>query len=194
MEQQHPLEPHPNSTVLLAKLIVKLTVLSAVLRLRLWWLSFSRGWLGPSRKPPVFNPFPNQFAVAHQKAKQLDRGLSNLLDVGAGLNFPLGDLEPELSFDVHELEEEELIFTELTYYKIKNLKEHLAVVRYSVVGLDGTIEVSEETYEDSLEDAERLQQEILDSIECGIDCSIMTDQESEVFPTIHALLTEGKQL
>jgi hypothetical protein len=194
MEQQHPSEPHPNSTVLLAKLIVKLTVLSAVLRLRLWWLSFSRGWLGPSRKPPVLNPFPNQFAVAHQKAKQLDRGLSNLLDVGAGLNFPLGDLEPELSFDVHELEEEELIFTELTYYKIKNLKEHLAIVRYSVIDEDGTIEVTEETYEDSLEDAERLQQEIVDSIEAGIDCSIMTDQESEVFPTIHLLLTEGRQV
>ena len=194
MAQQHPYEPHPSSTVLLAKLIVKLTVLSAVLRLRLWWLSFSRGWLGPSRKPPVFNPLPNQFAVAHKKAKQLDRGLSNLLDVGTGLDLPFGDLEPELSFDVHEPEEEELIFTELTYYKIKNLKEHLAVVRYSVVDEDGTIEVTEETYEDSLEDADRLQAEILDSIECGIDCSIMTDQESEVFPIIHRLLTEGKQV
>ena len=95
-------------------------------------------------------------------------------------------------FDVHE-QEEELVFTELTYYKIKNLKEHLAVVRYSVVDEDGTIEVTE-TYEDSLEDAERLQQEIVDSIEAGIDCGIMTDQESEVFPTIHLLLTEGKQL
>lgn len=194
MAQQRPSEHHPNSTVLLAKLIVKLTVLSAVLRLRLWWLSFSRGWLGPSRKPPVLNPFPDQFAVAHQKAKQLDRGLSNLLDVGTGLDLPFGDLEPELSFDVHEPEEEELIFTELTYYKIKNLKEHLAVVRYSVVDEDGTIEVTEETYEDSLEDADRLQAEILDSIECGIDCSIMTDQESEVFPIIHRLLTEGKQV
>jgi len=194
MEQQRPSEQPPNSTILLARLIIKLTVLSAVLRLRLWWLSFSRGWLGPSANPPVFNPLPKQFALAHKKAKQLDRGLSNLLDVGAGFDLPLGNLEPELGFDVHEAEEEEMIFTELTYYKIKELKEHLAVVRYSVVGLDGTIEVSEETYEDSLEDAERLQQEILDSIECGIDCSIMTDQESEVFPTIHALLTEGKQL
>ena len=194
MEHQHPSEQQPNSTILLARLIIKLTVLSAVLRLRLWWLSFSRGWLGPSRKPPVLNPFPNQFAVAHQKAKQLDRGLSNLLDVGTGLDLPFGDLEPELSFDVHEPEEEELIFTELTYYKIKNLKEHLAVVRYSVVDEDGTIEVTEETYEDSLEDADRLQAEILDSIECGIDCSIMTDQESEVFPIIHRLLTEGKQV
>jgi len=194
MEQQRPSEQPPNSTILLARLIIKLTVLSAVLRLRLWWLSFSRGWLGPSANPPVFNPLPKQFALAHKKAKQLDRGLSNLLDVGAGFDLPLRDLEPELGFDVHEAEEEEMIFTELTYYKIKNLKEHLAVVRYSVVGLDGTIEVSEETYEDSLEDAERLQQEILDSIECGIDCAIMTDVESEVFPTIHALLTEGKQL
>ena len=193
MAQQHPYEPHPSSTVLLAKLIVKLTVLSAVLRLRLWWLSFSRGWLGPSRKPPVFNPLPNQFAVAHKKAKQLDRGLSNLLDVGAGFDLPLRDLEPELGFDVHE-EDEELIFTELTYYKIKELKEHLAVVRYSAVGEDGTIEVSEETYEDTLEDAERLQQEVVDSIECGIDCSIMTDVESNVFPTIHLLLTQGREV
>ena len=87
-----------------------------------------------------------------------------------------------------------MIFTELTYYKIKNLKEHLAIVRYSVEDEDGTIEVSEEVYEDTLEDAERLQQEILDSIECGIDCSIMTDQESEVFPTIHTLLTEGREV
>lgn len=193
MAPQRPSEHHPNSTVLLLKHIVKLTALSAVLRLRLWWLSFSRGWLGPSVKPPVFNPLPDQSALAHKKAKQLNRGLTHLFDVATGLDLPLADLEPELTFDVHE-QEEELVFTELTYYKIKNLKEHLAVVRYSVVDEDGTIEVTEETYEDSLEDAERLQQEIVDSIEAGIDCSIMTDQESEVFPTIHLLLTEGRQV
>lgn len=193
MEQKRPSEHHPSSTVLLLKHIVKLTALSAVLRLRLWWLSFSRGWLGPSVKPPVINPFPHQSALAHKKAKQLDRGLSHLFDVATSLDFPLADFEPELTLDVHE-QEEELVFTELTYYKIKNLKEHLAVVRYSVIDEDGTIEVTEETYEDSLEDAERLQQEIVDSIEAGIDCSIMTDQESEVFPTIHLLLTEGRQV
>ena len=193
MAQQHPSEHHPNSTVLLLRHIVKLTALSAVLRLRLWWLSFSRGWLGPSVKPPVFNPFPNQSALAHKKAKQLDRGLSHLFDVATSLDLPLTDFEPELTLNVHE-EEEELVFTELTYYKIKNLKEHLAIVRYSAVGEDGTVDVSEETYEDTLEDAERLQEEILDSIECGIDACIMTDQESEVFPTIHTLLTEGREV
>ena len=193
MGQQRQSEHHPNSTVLLLRHIVKLTALSAVLRLRLWWLSFSRGWLGPSLKPPVFNPFPNQSALAHKKAKQLDRSLSHLFDVATSLDLPLTDLEPELTLNVHE-EEEELVFTELTYYKIKNLKEHLAIVRYSVVDEYGAIEVTEETYEDSLEDAERLQQEIVDSIEAGIDCSIMTDQESEVFPTIHTLLTEGREV
>ena len=193
MGQKRQSERHPSSTVLLLKHIVKLTALSAALKLRLWWLLFSRGWLGPSRKPPVFNPFPNQFSVAHQKAKQLDRGFSHLLDVATGLDLPLGNLESELSFDIHE-QEEEVIFTELTYYKIKNLKEYLAIVRYSLEDENGIIEVSEEVYEDTLEDAERLQQEILDSIECGIDCSIMTDQDSEVFPTIHTLLTEGREV
>ena len=186
MDQEAQSERPPNTTVLLAKLIVKLWVLSAVLKLRLWWLSFLRNWLGQSGKPAILHPGSYQFALAHKKAKQLERGFSHLFDVPTIPDFPAGDFEPELTFDPHD--EPEMVYTELTYYKIKRLDPHLAIVRYSCTDEDGTISVSEETYEDSLEDLERLQTDVLDSIDCGIDACVLTDQESEVFPHIHLLL------
>ena len=169
MAQQRPSEHHPNSTVLLLKHIVShgTQPFSGLVAF------FSRD--GSAHHLSRFQPIPQSEALAHKKAKQRI-AVSRTCSMSTGLDLPLTDFE-ELTFNVHE-QEEELVFTELTYYKIKNLKEHLAVVRYSVIDEDGTIEVTEETCEDSLEDAERLQQEIVDSIEAGIDCSIMTDQRA----------------
>ena len=52
------------------------------------------------------------------------------------------------------------------------------------------IEVSEERYTRTSADEERFQTEVVDSMQCGMDCFVISGQPAESFPKIAALLVD----
>ena len=79
----------------------------------------------------------------------------------------------------------------LAYYQLPACTGPLAVARFTCRNdKNQIIEVSEERYSRSSKEEERFQDEVLDSMECGIDCFVISGQPAESFPKIAALLAD----
>lgn len=80
--------------------------------------------------------------------------------------------------------------TSIVYYKIPKDLGYLAIVRYTAYGYDGMpLKVCEDIYFDNPDDFCRLEQDIETALSSGIDTSIVSHHDHEVFPVINAFLT-----
>ena len=186
-----PSSHQPDTTVLLAALLVKLWAVSLVLRLKLWWASlFRRLPRKLQRKLPVLYPLRNHFLLAHVKVKNLHRGFLNFFEFITADDLPAEDLETELGVSVHQ-ELPAMQQTLLCYYQLPACTGPLAVARFTCRNDDNQIiEVSEERYTRTSADEERFQTEVVDSMHCGMDCFVISGQPAEKFPKIAALLAD----
>lgn len=79
--------------------------------------------------------------------------------------------------------------TTVVYYQIPSPLNCLAVVRYTAYGLDGMpVGVCEDLYFDTPDDFCRLEQDIETALSSGIDASIASNHEYEIFPVIDSYL------
>ena len=82
--------------------------------------------------------------------------------------------------------------TLLCYYQLPGCTGPLAIARFTCRNdSNQIIEVSEERYLHTDPDQERLETEVIDSMECGIDCFVLSSKPAETFPKIAALLADG---
>jgi uncharacterized protein (DUF1786 family) len=80
--------------------------------------------------------------------------------------------------------------TTITYYRVSPVEGFLAVVRYTAYNPDGLPEaVCEDFYEDDPEEFCRLEADVEKALVSGIDASIMSSYEADVFPVICNYLT-----
>ena len=80
-------------------------------------------------------------------------------------------------------------FTTLTYYSVSKVKDQLAIVRYTAYGNDGSpVAVCEDGYMDTPEEFCRIEEDVETALVSGIDVSVMSHYESDLFPTISEYL------
>lgn len=79
--------------------------------------------------------------------------------------------------------------TTITYYELKRPQSFLAIVRFTAYSPDGGVfRVFEGVYEDDPEEFCRLERDIETALNGGIDASIQSEYEHEVFPVISSYL------
>ena len=80
--------------------------------------------------------------------------------------------------------------TTITYYKVSEVEGFLAVARYTAYNPDGLPEtLCEDFYADTPEEFCRLEEDTHKALTNGIDVSIMSSYESDIFPVISTYLT-----
>ena len=80
--------------------------------------------------------------------------------------------------------------TSIVYYRLQREVPHLAVVRYTAYGYDGTaIQILEDIYQDTPDEFCRLEEDIETALQSGIDTLISSHHEYEFFPVINGYLT-----
>ena len=80
----------------------------------------------------------------------------------------------------------------LAYYQLPQCTGPLAIARFTCRNdRNEIIEVSEERYTRSSTDQERFETEVIDSMHCGMDCFVISEQPAEKFPKIAALLADA---
>ena len=81
-------------------------------------------------------------------------------------------------------------FTTITYYTVSKADDMLAVVRYTAYSDTGfPVAVCEDFYKDDPEEFCRLEDDVETALVGGIDVSVMSHYEAEVFPVISDYLT-----
>ena len=76
-------------------------------------------------------------------------------------------------------------FTTITYYSVSKSPDMLAVVRYTAYDEAGSpIAVCEDHYGDTPEEFCRIENDVETALVGGIDVSVMSHYESEIFPVI----------
>ena len=76
-------------------------------------------------------------------------------------------------------------FTTITYYSVSKAANTLAVVRYTAYDDAGSpIAVCEDHYGDTPEEFCRIENDVETALVGGIDVSVMSHYESEIFPVI----------
>lgn len=76
-------------------------------------------------------------------------------------------------------------FTTITYYSVSKSADTLAVVRYTAYDDAGSpIAVCEDHYGDTPEEFCRIETDVETALVGGIDVSVMSHYESEIFPVI----------
>ena len=81
-------------------------------------------------------------------------------------------------------------FTTITYYIVSKVDDMLAVVRYTAYHDNGhPVAICEDFYRDEPEDFCRLEQDVETALVSGIDVSVMSHYEADVFPVISEYLT-----
>lgn len=79
--------------------------------------------------------------------------------------------------------------TTITYYELKQPQDFLALVRFTAYSSDGgVLQVFEGVYEDDPEEFCRLERDVEIALNGGIDASIQSEYEHEVFPVISSYL------
>lgn len=80
--------------------------------------------------------------------------------------------------------------TTITYYELKQPQPFLALVRYTAYGNDGkALKVFEGVYDNDPDEFCRLENDIETALKGGIDTSIQSEYEYEIFPVISSYLT-----
>ncbi len=90
------------------------------------------------------------------------------------------------------VDEETAIWSLLSFYLVDQVKGVLAITRYSTYGEDGVIDITEELYHDTVEDFMRLQADVQEAMECGVDATVCTHQEPSEFPQLCGYLEESE--
>jgi len=79
--------------------------------------------------------------------------------------------------------------TTITYYKLKRDPGYLAIVRYTAYHPDGKpMKIGEYLYQDTPEQFCELEKDIEKALQNGIDASVLSAYEHEVFPVISSYL------
>lgn len=76
-------------------------------------------------------------------------------------------------------------FTTITYYSVSKVEDMLAVVRYTAYDDNGNpVAVCEDHYGDTPEEFCRIEDDVETALVGGIDVSVMSHYESDMFPVI----------
>ena len=143
------------------------------------------------------------------KAKELARQLLEFLYVVAGLYLSADPFIGKFTFGLHSTLADYYCMlnrvitlqtgdgsegsmsgrTTVTYYELQREQPYLAIVRYTAYAPDGyPIGVCEDMYEDTAEEFCRLERDVNKALKAGIDASIMSFYDHEIFPVISTYL------
>jgi len=91
-----------------------------------------------------------------------------------------------------DLESDEEVFSTLHYYMVQPVPGLLGVARFHASDDEtGFYDVTEDVFLDTADDHRRLQQEVPEALEMGVDVLMMSPLPPEHFPKIHAYLIEA---
>ena len=164
--------------------------LSTLFLLRFW---------GQSGKPSLLDKGVHGLLMSKIKSENIVTNFAKSLAVIARVDLSADTLQLERSgggkhnggSEGGSVDEETAIWSLLSFYLVNQVKGVLAITRYSTYDEEGVMDITEELYNDTVEDFMRLQADVQEAMECGVDATVCTHQEPDTFPQLCDYLTES---
>jgi len=150
------------------------------------------------RKPTSINQAFYGLLLVQVELEERVADVAELLFGVAAVEVPTDSLQLELATGgEHETDEadddsEEVVFSTLHYYMVAAVPGLLGIARFHASDDEtGFYDVTEDAFLDSAEDFSRLQYEVTEALEMGVDVCVLSSYSPDNFPKINSYLEEA---
>ena len=150
------------------------------------------------RKPTSINQAFYGLLLVQVELEERVADVAELLFGVAAVEVPTDSLQLELAtggeHDTDEADDdsEETVFSTLHYYMVQAVPGLLGIARFHASDDEtGFYDVTEDAFLDSAEDFSRLQHEVTEALEMGVDVCVLSSYTPDNFPKINSYLEEA---
>ena len=150
------------------------------------------------RKPTSINQAFYGLLLVQVELEERVADVAELLFGVAAVEVPTDSLQLELAaggeHDTDEADDdsEEVVFSTLHYYMVQAVPGLLGIARFHASDDEtGFYDVTEDAFLDSAEDFSRLQHEVTEALEMGVDVCVLSSYTPDNFPQINSYLEEA---
>ena len=150
------------------------------------------------RKPTSINQAFYGLLLVQVELEERVADVAELLFGIATVEVPTDSLQLELAtggeHDTDEADDdsEEVVFSTLHYYMVAAVPGLLGIARFHASDDEtGFYDVTEDAFLDSAEDFSRLQYEVTEALEMGVDVCVLSSYSPDNFPKINSYLEEA---
>ena len=150
------------------------------------------------RKPTSINQAFYGLLLVQVELEERVADVAELLFGVAAVEVPTDSLQLELAtggeHDTDEADDdsEEVVFSTLHYYMVQAVPGLLGIARFHASDDEtGFYDVTEDAFLDSAEDFSRLQHEVTEALEMGVDVCVLSSYSPDNFPKINSYLEEA---
>lgn len=150
------------------------------------------------RKPTSINEAFYGLLLVQVELEERVADVAELLFGVAAVEIPTDSLQLELAtggeHDTDEADDdsEEVVFSTLHYYMVQAVPGLLGIARFHASDDEtGFYDVTEDAFLDSAEDFSRLQHEVTEALEMGVDVCVLSSYSPDNFPKINSYLEEA---
>ena len=150
------------------------------------------------RKPTSINQAFYGLLLVQVELEERVADVAELLFGVATVEVPTDSLQLELAtggeHDTDEADDdsEETVFSTLHYYMVQAVPGLLGIARFHASDDEtGFYDVTEDAFLDSAEDFSRLQYEVTEALEMGVDVCVLSSYTPDNFPQINSYLEEA---
>jgi hypothetical protein len=150
------------------------------------------------RKPTSINQAFYGLLLVQVELEERVADVAELLFGVAAVEVPTDSLQLELAtggeHDTDEADDdsEEVVFSTLHYYMVAAVPGLLGIARFHASDDEtGFYDVTEDAFLDSAEDFSRLQYEVTEALEMGVDVCVLSSYSPDNFPKINSYLEEA---
>ena len=150
------------------------------------------------RKPTSINQAFYGLLLVQVELEERVADVAELLFGVATVEVPTDSLQLELAtggeHDTDEADDdsEETVFSTLHYYMVQAVPGLLGIARFHASDDEtGFYDVTEDAFLDSAEDFSRLQHEVTEALEMGVDVCVLSSYTPDNFPQINSYLEEA---
>ena len=150
------------------------------------------------RKPTSINQAFYGLLLVQVELEERVADVAELLFGVAAVEVPTDSLQLELAtggeHDTDEADDdsEETVFSTLHYYMVQAVPGLLGIARFHASDDEtGFYDVTEDAFLDSAEDFSRLQHEVTEALEMGVDVCVLSSYSPDNFPQINSYLEEA---
>ena len=150
------------------------------------------------RKPTSINEAFYGLLLVQVELEERVADVAELLFGVTPVEVPTDSLQLELAtggeHDTDEADDdsEEVVFSTLHYYMVQAVPGLLGIARFHASDDEtGFYDVTEDAFLDSAEDFSRLQHEVTEALEMGVDVCVLSSYSPDNFPKINSYLEEA---
>jgi hypothetical protein len=165
-------------------------------------MSLLNSWGGVRGKPTLFNKVFHRFLLMKIEGEQFSSDLLERVWVATRLKLSLHPLQLEeasggeshngYSDEEQEMEEESVVFSTLDFYCTSEIPGVIAIVRFTTSDdHERVFDVTEVVYTDTPEGYCKLEEDVPQALAHGIDVSVLSHLEPELFPEINSFLIDA---